>query len=219
MNKKIQVIATLLLLAAPGAFGTQATEEMMDAQSRLKSVGFYYGEIDGLDGPETRAAIKRFQIRNGLSVNGMLDAQTKAALLAQGSQDIHSSTQANNTVPSAPASSTPAPKPTPKPASKTTSAPSRKDPVVDLESAKATPPSSKEFEAAASADRAFLQSQVGVVVPDEDEESTASVPPERSAVTFAPGSRIYRGIAVEPPGEHVYQGRVVNGPPAAPPAP
>jgi peptidoglycan hydrolase-like protein with peptidoglycan-binding domain len=45
-------------------------------QQRLKDQGFYYGEVDGRGGDETSAAIRRFQIRHGLTVTGQLNEET-----------------------------------------------------------------------------------------------------------------------------------------------
>ena len=67
----------LLLLLATAAI---ADDQIRDAQTTLKSQGFYYGDINGTGTPETVAAIRRFQIRNGLESNGQLDAATLEAL-------------------------------------------------------------------------------------------------------------------------------------------
>jgi peptidoglycan hydrolase-like protein with peptidoglycan-binding domain len=45
-------------------------------QLTLKESGFEPGPIDGLMGPKTREAIKRFQIKNGLEPTGEIDDQT-----------------------------------------------------------------------------------------------------------------------------------------------
>lgn len=50
------------------------------AQEALKQQGFYYGEITGEKNADTTAAIRRFQIRNGLQVTGELNAETLHAL-------------------------------------------------------------------------------------------------------------------------------------------
>ncbi len=42
------------------------------------------GSIDGIMGPQTRAAIKAFQGANGLKQTGRLDAQTAEKLAASG---------------------------------------------------------------------------------------------------------------------------------------
>jgi peptidoglycan hydrolase-like protein with peptidoglycan-binding domain len=65
------------LLFAAGAF---ADDRLRDVQAELKNQGFFYGTIDGKEGPETGAAIRRFQIRNGLQVTGALNDETLGAL-------------------------------------------------------------------------------------------------------------------------------------------
>jgi peptidoglycan hydrolase-like protein with peptidoglycan-binding domain len=57
-----------------------ADDRLRDVQAALKSQGFYYGEVDGSEGTETTAALRRFQIRNGLTVSGKLNDETLAAL-------------------------------------------------------------------------------------------------------------------------------------------
>lgn len=60
--------------------GLWADDEMRNVQTELKSQGFYYGELDGKFSSETAAAIKRYQIRNGLEVTGTLTKQTLESL-------------------------------------------------------------------------------------------------------------------------------------------
>ena len=55
----------------------QTTER---AQQVLKDQGFYYGEITGEKNADTTAAIRRYQIRNGLQVTGELNEETVHAL-------------------------------------------------------------------------------------------------------------------------------------------
>ncbi|MEQ1850930.1 MAG: peptidoglycan-binding domain-containing protein [Chthoniobacteraceae bacterium] len=57
-----------------------ADDQIRDVQTTLKGQGFYYGETDGKENAETGAAIRRFQIRNGLKVTGKLNAETLQAL-------------------------------------------------------------------------------------------------------------------------------------------
>ena len=45
-------------------------------QLTLKDSGFDPGPIDGILGPKTREAIKRFQIKNKLEPTGEIDEQT-----------------------------------------------------------------------------------------------------------------------------------------------
>jgi peptidoglycan hydrolase-like protein with peptidoglycan-binding domain len=53
-----------------------------DAQDRLRAQGLYSGPVDGLRGPETDAAIARFQQDHGLTASGQLDPMTTDALRA-----------------------------------------------------------------------------------------------------------------------------------------
>lgn len=58
----------------------RADELTKTVQGALKEQGFYYGEVSGASGPETAAAVKRYQIRNGLEVTGTLTKETLEAL-------------------------------------------------------------------------------------------------------------------------------------------
>jgi hypothetical protein len=49
-------------------------------QERLAREGYYRGQIDGVFGPETRAALAQFQSNHGLHVTGALTNDTLAAL-------------------------------------------------------------------------------------------------------------------------------------------
>ena len=51
-----------------------------EIQTRLRSWGYYTGEVDGIYGSKTEAAVKYFQRTNGLSVDGQTGPQTLAAL-------------------------------------------------------------------------------------------------------------------------------------------
>ena len=57
-----------------------ADDQIRDVQGALKSQGFYYGDVTGAEDAETGAAIRRFQIRSGITVTGKLNADTLAAL-------------------------------------------------------------------------------------------------------------------------------------------
>ena len=49
-------------------------------QSRLRSLGYQVGPIDGVIGPKTMAALEQFQMKHGLPATGILDQTTKAAI-------------------------------------------------------------------------------------------------------------------------------------------
>ena len=53
-----------------------ADEAIRSLQQTLKEQGFYYGAITGDKSAETTAAIRRYQIRNGLQVTGDLNQET-----------------------------------------------------------------------------------------------------------------------------------------------
>jgi peptidoglycan hydrolase-like protein with peptidoglycan-binding domain len=77
MNRKLFVTALLFLAALSTAWADPAIES---AQEKLKDGGFYYGEINGKKDADTTAAIRRYQIRNGLQITGELNAETQRAL-------------------------------------------------------------------------------------------------------------------------------------------
>ncbi len=77
---KLSFLAVLALSLA-----AYADDRVRDVQAALKSQGFFYAEVDGNEGPETTSALRRFQIRNGLSVTGKMDDETLAALGMGGS--------------------------------------------------------------------------------------------------------------------------------------
>ena len=58
----------------------RADDTVSAVQTRLKTGGFYSGEINGRYDSETAAAVTRYQIRNGLKITGKLDEQTSYAL-------------------------------------------------------------------------------------------------------------------------------------------
>jgi len=49
-------------------------------QNILKAQGFFYGDADGTSSPEMVAALRRYQIRNGLEVTGTVNDETRLAL-------------------------------------------------------------------------------------------------------------------------------------------
>jgi len=79
-------ILILLMMVALGALA-RADEQTQAVQQALKEKGFYYGQVDGQGGPETDAAIRRYQIREGLDVTGKMDEQTLDSLHLGGGDD------------------------------------------------------------------------------------------------------------------------------------
>ncbi len=70
-------------------------------QRQLQADGLYYGKIDGRSGPETLAAVNRFQIRKGLPVTGEVDAATWTALTT-GAEDAPGAAVSAQPAPAAP---------------------------------------------------------------------------------------------------------------------
>src|SRR2546423_11855522 len=77
MNRKFFVAALVLLAACSMAWADPAVQS---AQQKLKDGGFYYGEINGQKDADTTAAIRRYQIRNGLQITGDLNTETLRSL-------------------------------------------------------------------------------------------------------------------------------------------
>src|SRR5882762_5188151 len=75
---KLRIAVVVLVAAlAPGARADQAVQNVQQA---LKDQGFYYGEVTGEKDADTTAAIRRYQIRNGLQISGDLNDETLKSL-------------------------------------------------------------------------------------------------------------------------------------------
>ena len=59
-----------------GSTGSVVTQ----IQQRLSDWGYYFGKIDGIYGSKTEAAVKYFQRKNGLAVDGIAGNNTLAAI-------------------------------------------------------------------------------------------------------------------------------------------
>jgi len=77
MKSKLAAVILMSVGITELAFADASTQR---AQEALKEQGFYYGEITGQKDADTMAAIRRFQIRNGLQVTGELNDETLRAL-------------------------------------------------------------------------------------------------------------------------------------------
>ena len=55
-------------------------ETVRQIQTNLKKWGYYTGSVDGIYGSKTTAAVKSFQRKNGLAVDGVAGPRTLAAL-------------------------------------------------------------------------------------------------------------------------------------------
>lgn len=74
---KTQLFAVVLLSCV---LSVRGDDGIANVQQALKDQGFYYGEITGEKNSDTTAAVRRFQIRNGLQVTGELDGETLRTL-------------------------------------------------------------------------------------------------------------------------------------------
>ncbi len=72
--------ALLLILFCLLATAGRSDDLTRAVQERLKDQGFFYGAVNGQPGPETSAAIRRYQIRYGLRVTGELNGETRQSL-------------------------------------------------------------------------------------------------------------------------------------------
>jgi peptidoglycan hydrolase-like protein with peptidoglycan-binding domain len=77
----VALSAALALVPAAQAFNPQTA----GLQIVLRQHGLYRGAIDGVQGVKTRRAIRIFQRRHGLTVDGLAGPRTRAALGPQGS--------------------------------------------------------------------------------------------------------------------------------------
>ena len=59
---------------------TLTTSQIRTVQTKLKRWGYYTGNVDGIFGSKTTAAVKYFQRKNGFAVDGIVGPKTAAAL-------------------------------------------------------------------------------------------------------------------------------------------
>ena len=80
--RAVTILVTAFCSLGVGAVYADSTTASV--QQALKDQGFYYGEITGTKDADTTAAIRRYQIRNGLQITGELNAETRKSLGLQG---------------------------------------------------------------------------------------------------------------------------------------
>src|SRR5213593_3828119 len=74
---KIKIAALIFI----GSTMLMRADQLVESvQQALKDQGFYYGEVSGEMNATLTAAIRRYQIRNGLQVNGELNSETLQSL-------------------------------------------------------------------------------------------------------------------------------------------
>jgi peptidoglycan hydrolase-like protein with peptidoglycan-binding domain len=81
--------ATKAPLALGSGYGRSGGSARVRAvQQRLRALGHKPGPVDGLYGPLTQAAVKRFQTAAGLAIDGIAGPQTLSALRAEWPQPV-----------------------------------------------------------------------------------------------------------------------------------
>ena len=83
--------AEVLALSKYGSRG----EEVKQIQTKLKRWGYYSGNVDGIYGSQTLAAVKLFQKKNGLTVDGIAGTKTLQAMGIFNSSNSSSSSSSN----------------------------------------------------------------------------------------------------------------------------
>ena len=83
------------IVEALSKYGSRG-EEVRQIQTKLKRWGYYNGSIDGIYGSQTQAAVKWFQSKNGLAVDGIAGKNTLAAMGIFNSSNSSSSGSTNS---------------------------------------------------------------------------------------------------------------------------
>ena len=104
-KKKIVIIFSVLILIgictslylfrnnaveALSKYGSRGSE-VTQIQTKLKRWGYYSGSVDGIYGSQTVSAVKKFQKKNGLTVDGIAGKNTLAAMGIYNSSNSSSS--------------------------------------------------------------------------------------------------------------------------------
>ena len=71
-------------------------EEVKQIQTKLKRWGYYNGNVDGIYGSQTQEAVRYFQRKNGLSVDGIAGPKTLEAMGIYSSSSNNSSSSTTN---------------------------------------------------------------------------------------------------------------------------
>lgn len=98
MKQKIIIFLSIIFcvsVVASNSFGAAALSrmgsrgsEVREIQTRLKKWGYYTGAVDGIYGTKTRDAVKYFQRKNGLTVDGIAGKATLAKMGISSSSGI-----------------------------------------------------------------------------------------------------------------------------------
>lgn len=82
-------------LFALSKYGSRG-EEVRTIQTKLKRWGYYNGSVDGIYGSQTLAAVKKFQQKNGLTVDGIAGTKTLQAMGIYNSSGNNSSSNSSS---------------------------------------------------------------------------------------------------------------------------
>jgi peptidoglycan hydrolase-like protein with peptidoglycan-binding domain len=74
--RKILVTSILAVSLSAIPALAQGSATIRDAQQALKDKGFDPGPVDGVDGPATRAAVKKYQAQQNITADGRLGPKT-----------------------------------------------------------------------------------------------------------------------------------------------
>lgn len=96
----ILIVSFIMVIAsyesyALSKYGSRG-DEVKKIQTKLKQWGYYDENVDGIYGSKTYEAVKKFQRKNGLTVDGIVGDKTLNALGIQSSSNKTSSSQNNN---------------------------------------------------------------------------------------------------------------------------
>src|SRR5262249_401427 len=96
MTMKITTAAVIFM----GSMMLIRADQLVESvQQALKDEGFYYGEVSGDMNANLAAAIRRYQIRNGLQVSGELNDETLRSLGIKSSAPSRPPTKASSPTP------------------------------------------------------------------------------------------------------------------------
>jgi peptidoglycan hydrolase-like protein with peptidoglycan-binding domain len=76
----VHLVVVLCVVGSVLADQTIPYQTVQSVQQALKDQGFYYGNVTGDNSAETSAAVRRYQIRNGLQVTGEINSETLRSL-------------------------------------------------------------------------------------------------------------------------------------------
>src|SRR5436305_11850664 len=98
MTMKITIAAVIFI---GSIMLTRADQLVESVKQALKDEGFYYGEVNGDMNANLTAAVRRYQIRNGLQVTGELNDETLRSLGIKSSGASRPTTNAASPTPAA----------------------------------------------------------------------------------------------------------------------